>query len=81
MDKFFDLLGMRKGKAAQDVNQKVYLHLLGCGFSRSSACQIVESVNQELSSTAELSEKSALRVVEDYIVKSMPAAREGRDGK
>jgi flagellar biosynthesis protein FlhF len=81
MDKFFDLLGMRKGKAPQDVNQKVYFHLLSRGFSRSSACQIIESVNQVLISGAELNEKNALRVVENYIVKSMPAVPAVHDGK
>jgi flagellar biosynthesis protein FlhF len=81
MDKFFDLLGMRKGKANHDINQKVYLHLLSRGFSRGSACRIVESVNPALSSGAELSEKKALRTVEDYIVKSMPAAPAVRDEK
>ena len=81
MDKFFDLLGMRKGKASQVVNQKVYFHLLSRGFPRSSACRIVESVSQELSSASELSEKNALRVVEDYIVKSLPAPRAVCDEK
>ena len=81
MDRFFDLLGMRKGKAAQDVNQKVYFHLLSRGFPRISACRIVESVKQELSSMMELSEKNALRVVEDYIVKSLPTAPEVRKEK
>ena len=81
MDRLFDLLGVRKGKASQEINQKVYFHLLGRGFSRSSACQIVESVNQVLTSGAELSEKNALRVVENYIVKSIPAAPSVRDEK
>ena len=81
MDKFFDLLGMRKGKASQDINQKVYLHLLSRGFSRGSACSIVESVNQELSSGVELSEKKTLRIVEDYIVKSLPVAQGANDKK
>ncbi len=81
MDNFFDLLGMRKGKASQDINKKIYFHLLSRGFSRSSACRIVESVNQELSSLTDLSEKNALRVVEDYIIKSMPMARGGHDRK
>ena len=81
MDKFFDLLGMRKGKTNKDINQKVYLHLLSRGFSRGSACRIVESVNPALSSGAELSEKKALRIVEDYIVKSMPVAPTVRDEK
>jgi flagellar biosynthesis protein FlhF len=81
MDKFFDLLGMRKGKVNQDVNQKVYLHLLSRGFSRGSACMIVESVNPGLSSGTELSEKKALRIVEDYIVKSLPASLGANDKK
>ena len=81
MDRLFDLLGVRKGKASQEINQKVYFYLLGRGFSRSSACQIVESVNQVLTSGAELSEKNALRVVENYIVKSIPAAPSVRDEK
>jgi len=72
---------MRKGNAAQDINQKVYLHLLSRGFSRSSACRIVESVNSTLSSGPELSEKKALRIVEDYIVKSLPVARGANDKK
>jgi len=81
MDKFFDLLGMRKGKANKDINPKVYLHLLGRGFSRGSACRIVESVNPAISCGAELSEKKALGIVEDYIVKSLPAAQRANDKK
>ncbi len=81
MDKFFDLWGMRRGNASQDVNQKIYFHLLSRGFSRGSACQIVEAVNPELSSLAEISEKNALRIIEDYILKSLPAAQGVYDKK
>lgn len=81
LDKFFDLLGMRKGKANRDINPKVYLHLLGRGFSRGSACRIVESVNPAMSCGADFSEKKALSIVEDYIVKSLPAAQRANDRK
>jgi len=71
MNSFFDVLGMRKGRAPQDLNQKVYLYLLGNGFSRAVACRIVDAMNQSASRTAELNEADALILAEKHIMMSL----------
>jgi flagellar biosynthesis protein FlhF len=76
MDKFFDVLGMRKGRLNNDLNEKVYLNLLSSGFSRSSACKILEALNKKLSAQAQLNEETALKVVEEFIIKSIPVRQE-----
>jgi flagellar biosynthesis protein FlhF len=76
MNSFFDILGMRKGKAPQDLNRKVYLHLLGNGFSQSSSCRIVEAMNQAASWPAQSSEADALKLAEKHIIGSLPALPE-----
>lgn len=82
MNSFFDVLGMRKGKAPQDLNRKVYLHLLGNGFSQAGSCRIVEAMNQATSLPAQLNEADALKLVENHVMNSLPvvsaAGREKR---
>jgi flagellar biosynthesis protein FlhF len=72
MDKFFDILGARKGKINQDINHKVYYQLLAGGFTRASACNIMEAMQQEFSVQSNLNEDSALKIVEEFIVNSLP---------
>jgi flagellar biosynthesis protein FlhF len=72
MDKFFDILGVRKSKTNLDVNQKLYYYLLANGFSRVSACRIIEAVNQQTSNQNQFNEEVAMKLVESYIIKSMP---------
>lgn len=81
MNSFFDVLGMRKGKMPQDLNQKIYLHLVGNGFSRACACRIVEAMNQAVSQSLQLSEADALTLAEKYIVNSLPVIRENAQEK
>jgi len=76
MNSFFDVLGMRKGRAPQDLNSRVYLHLLGSGFSRASACRIVDAVTQKASQPGQMSEAEALALAEKYIGNSLPASKE-----
>lgn len=72
MDKFFDILGARKGKINSDVNSRIYYRLLSCGFSRASACSIKEAIAPCISSGRQLSDEEIDRLVEDYVVKSIP---------
>ena len=81
MNSFFDILGMRKGKAPQDLNRKVYLHLLGNGFSQAASCRIVEAMNQAASRTAQLSEADALKLAEKHIMNSLPVVSETGEEK
>lgn len=81
MDKFFDVLGVRKGRMEQDINQKIYYHLLAGGFSRSAACRIIEAVKEKLSSHAQLTMDVALKIVENYVMKSMPLLPECKTEK
>ena len=74
MNSFFDMLGMRKGKAPQDLNRRMYLHLLGNGFSQAGSCRIVEAMNQTASLPAQLSEAEALKMMENHVMKSLPVA-------
>ena len=76
MNSFFDVLGMRKGRAPQDLNSKVYLHLVGSGFSRASACRIVDALNQSAAKPAQLNEDEALDLAEKQIRNSLPVVRE-----
>ncbi len=75
MNSFFDVLGMRKGRAPQDMNSKIYLQLLGNGFSRASACRIVDAVNQKALQPGQMSEEDALALAEEYIGNSLPTFR------
>lgn len=80
MNSFFDVLGMRKGRAPQDLTSKIYLHLLGNGFSRASACRIVDAINQKVSSSGQMNESQALDLAEGHIGNTLPAFREtGRE--
>lgn len=78
MNSFFDVLGMRKGRVPPDLNQRVYLHLLGSGFSRACACRIVDDMNQAARQPAQLTETEALTLVEKHIVKSLPVVPDAR---
>jgi len=74
MEKFFDILGVRKGKATQDLNSKIYYRLLASGFTKAGACNILEAVTPQISAPAQLNEDVALNIVENYMAKSLPAA-------
>ncbi|MEQ8202371.1 MAG: flagellar biosynthesis protein FlhF [Smithellaceae bacterium] len=73
MDKFFDLLGARKRRSNPDVNRRVYYQLLSCGFSRASACSIMEELCAQISSQEQLTEDDVLQIVRQFVIKSMPA--------
>ncbi|MEE9912669.1 MAG: flagellar biosynthesis protein FlhF [Deltaproteobacteria bacterium] len=80
MNSFFDVLGMRQGRAPQDLNSKIYLHLLSSGFSRASACRIVDAISQKASAPGQMSEAQALALAERHIGNSLPDIREtGRE--
>lgn len=81
MNSFFDVLGMRKGRAPQDLNSKIYLQLLGSGFSRASACLIVDAINQKVSSAGGISEDQALAIAAGHIGNTMPASRDNTPEK
>lgn len=72
MDKFFDILGARKRRSNPDIIRKVYYQLLACGFSRMSACTIMEEIGPQISSNDQLSEENVLRIIEQFVIKSMP---------
>jgi flagellar biosynthesis protein FlhF len=76
MNSFFDVLGMRKGRVPRDLNQKVYLHLVGNGFSRAGACRIVDAMNQTASPSGQLDEAEALTLAEKHIMNSLPVLGE-----
>ena len=78
MDKFFDILGARKGKVNPDVNHKIYYHLLASGFTRASACNILEAVSSQIASPDQLNDAMALSIVENYMVKSLPAVNRSK---
>lgn len=81
MDKFFDIMGGRKRKSSENINQSVYYHLLDCGFSRSSACTILEDIGAELSLRADSDGKGILRVIEEYVARTLPAMPRSREEK
>lgn len=81
MNSFFDVVGMRKGRAAQDLNSKIYLQLIGSGFSRASACRLVDAVNQKTNQPSGLTEADALDWVEKYIGGSLPAVNKNSAGE
>ena len=81
LQSFFDVVGMRKGKTAGDLNSKIYLQLLGSGFSRSSACRIVDAVNQRSEHPACLTENQAFDLVKKYIGSSLPAVSQDHPGQ
>lgn len=75
MNSFFDVLGMRKGRAPQDLNAKVYLQLLAGGFSRASACRIVDAVNQMTETPQALCEEEAMALTAKHIGDTLPAVK------
>jgi flagellar biosynthesis protein FlhF len=81
MDKFFDILGTRKRKANPDVYSKVYYQLLACGFTRTSACRVMEEIGPQVSSRDQLTEETVLRIVEEFVVKSMPVLNKAKEEK
>ena len=81
MDKFFDILGARKGKANQNINSQVYYKLLASGFTRATACSILEAVGHKISSLPQANEDVALKIVEDFIINSIPKAQVEKEGK
>ena len=76
MNSFFDVLGMRKGRTPQDLNSKIYLRLLGSGFSRASACRIVDAVSQKASAPGQINEAQAMEIAARHIGNSLPVLRE-----
>ncbi len=81
MDKFFDILGARKRKGQQDIQSRIYYHLLTCGFTRMSACGIMEEIGPQISSLDELTEEKVFRIAEEFIIKSMPAINKVKEEK
>ncbi len=81
MDKFFDLLGARKRRSNPEVNRKVYYQLLSCGFSRATACSILEEIGTQVSSQDQLTEQDILRIVEQYVINSIPVVNKAKDEK
>ena len=81
MNSFFDVLGMRKGRAPQDTNSKLYMHLLASGFSRATACRIVDAINQTADEPRTLSEDEALTMTARHIGATLPASKEGTADK
>lgn len=81
MNSFFDVLGMRKGRAPQDLNSKLYLHLLSSGFSKATACRIVDSVNQAAQAPQQLSEEEAFSLTARHIGETLPVTKRGADDK
>jgi len=81
INSFFDVLGMRKGRAPQDLNSKLYLHLTAGGFSKASACRIVDAVNQMTATPQALSDEEALTLTARHIGETLPAGREGASEK
>jgi flagellar biosynthesis protein FlhF len=81
IDKFFDVLGTRKGKANQNINSTIYYKLLTNGFTRASACSILETVGQRMAVEAQVSEVGALDIVENFIMSSIPKALKQEDKK
>lgn len=81
MNSFFDVLGMRKGRMPPDLNQTIYLHLTGSGFSRAGACRIVEAMNHLVSEPAQLNEAEALNLAEKHIMNSLPVSPKAGDEK
>lgn len=81
MDKFFDIMGTRKRKNNQDINSRIYYQLLACGFSRASAFGILEAISPQISIQEQLNEEAAFKIVEEYVVKSMPVRNKSKEEK
>ncbi|MEN6374004.1 MAG: flagellar biosynthesis protein FlhF [Smithella sp.] len=81
MDKFFDLLGARKRRSNPEVNRKVYYQLLSCGFSRATACSILEEIGTQVSSQDQLTEQDVLQIVEQYVINSIPVVNTAKEEK
>lgn len=81
MNSFFDVLGMRKGRVLKDMNSKVYLHLLANGFSRSSACHIVDAVNQKIPQKPNIKEEELFVAAQNHIGSALTLCRSERREK
>jgi len=81
MNSFFDVLGMKKGRAPQDLNSKIYMHLLASGFSRAASCRIVDAVNRMSDAPQSLSEDDALALMAKHIGETLPAVKENAADK
>lgn len=81
MDKFFDIMGTRKRKSNTDINSRVYYQLLACGFTRASAFGILEAISPQISLQEQLDEEAVLNLVEEYVIKSMPAMNQAKKEK
>ena len=81
MNSFFDVLGMRKGRAPQDLNSKVYFQLLGNGFSRASACRIIDAVNQNAHHPAQMTEEDAMILAQKQIENTLPVSKDHHQEK
>ncbi len=79
LDAFFDVVGMRKGRAPREVNSALYMHLTGNGFSKASACKIVDAVNAKMTGAAPMNEQAAFDLMEACIAGSLPG-REVKKG-
>lgn len=78
---FFDVLGMRSGRAPRDLNAKLYWHLTAGGFSKASACRIVDAVNQAASRPGALNEEEALALTADHIGATLPVCGQSGSDK
>ncbi len=72
LDAFFDVVGMRKGRAPREVNSALYMHLTGNGFSKASACKIVDAVNAKMAGAMPMNEQAAFDLMESCIAGSLP---------
>lgn len=79
LDAFFDVVGMRKGRAPREVNSALYMHLTGNGFSKASACKILDAVNAKMAGAAPMNEQAAFDLMESCIAGSLPG-REVKKG-
>ncbi|MBP7765357.1 MAG: flagellar biosynthesis protein FlhF [Syntrophaceae bacterium] len=81
LNAFFDVLGMRQGRAPQDLNARIYRRLLQSGFSRAGACRIVEAIGRGDRTSGPVSEADALALAGKHIALSLPSARKNTTGK
>jgi flagellar biosynthesis protein FlhF len=77
---FFDALGMRGRKIPQDVSSKLYLKLLGKGFSRAGACRIVDELRRCGNQDYLKNEAAALSAAAEYIGNTLTVAKKNEPG-
>ncbi len=76
---FFDALGMRQRRMPQDVSTKLYLRLVGKGFSRAGACRIMDEVNRSWKKDAPAGEEEAISVAAIYIGNTLAAGEKNNE--